>query len=83
MENDEEEEGLNESQEKKLKVVRLLEKQYNASKCSVVQLDRLDLVCSKNVGNRIEDKLDCPSVFVQWSLDNHSIRYSSAYNSFH
>lgn len=36
MENDEEEEGLNESQEKKLKVVRLLEKQYNASKCSVV-----------------------------------------------
>ncbi|KAK8796170.1 serine/threonine kinase-like protein [Blastocystis sp. subtype 4] len=36
VENEEEEEGLNESQEKKLKVARLLEKQYNASKCSVV-----------------------------------------------
>ncbi len=45
VENEEEEEGLNESQEKKLKVARLLEKQYNASKCSVVQLDRLDPVC--------------------------------------
>ena len=45
VENEEEEEGLNESQEKKLKVVRLLEKQYNASKCSVVQLFRLDPVC--------------------------------------
>jgi hypothetical protein len=36
VENEEKEEGLNESQEKKLKVARLLEKQYNASKCSVV-----------------------------------------------